>query len=200
MDYLRGKIYLIRNKNNENLIYVGSTIEQYLSKRFNKHKSHKNCSLYQYINNPDNNTNWKEFYIELYEEYPCENKQQLCKREYEIIREKATINKIGYLTEEMRKEYNKNYYQKNINKFNENNKKYHEENKGRKKEINKDYYEKNKEEIKIKVKEYQKENKEVIKDKKKIYREENKIEINCECGSCIFKYKLNDHLKKKKAY
>ena len=31
-DYSKGKIYTIRNKHDENLIYVGSTIEEYLSK------------------------------------------------------------------------------------------------------------------------------------------------------------------------
>ena len=107
MDYSKGKIYLIRNRDNENLIYVGSTIEQYLSKRFCKHKHQTGCSLYQYINNPDNNSNWNDWYIELYEEYPCENKLQLCKRENEIIREKASINKIGYRTEEMKKQKKK---------------------------------------------------------------------------------------------
>ena len=32
---------------------VESTFEIYLSKRFQKHKCHYSCSLYQYINNPD---------------------------------------------------------------------------------------------------------------------------------------------------
>ncbi len=47
-----------------------------------------------YINEPKNNTTWDDWYIELYEEYPCENKLQLCKRENEIIRHIATINKL----------------------------------------------------------------------------------------------------------
>lgn len=29
-------------------------------------------------------------------------------------------------------------------------------------------------------------------------RENNREKINCDCGSCIFKYKLCDHLKTKK--
>ena len=45
-DYSKGKIYTIKNKHDENLIYVGSSIQEYLSKRFQKHKSHKNYSLY----------------------------------------------------------------------------------------------------------------------------------------------------------
>ena len=30
------------------------------------------------------------------------------------------------------------------------------------------------------------------------YQEKNKEKINCDCGSCIIKYKLTDHLKTKK--
>ena len=46
-DYSKSKIYLIKNKNNDNLIYVGSTTEHYLSTRFNKHKAQQGCSLHQ---------------------------------------------------------------------------------------------------------------------------------------------------------
>ncbi len=38
-DYSKGKIYTIRNKYDENLIYVGSSIEEYVSKRFQNIKS-----------------------------------------------------------------------------------------------------------------------------------------------------------------
>jgi len=146
--YSRGKIYLIRNRNNESLIYVGSTIEIYLSKRFQKHKSHKGCSLYKYINNPDNNTNWDEWYIELYEEFSCENKLQLCKRENEIIREKATINKIGYRTEEIKKQKEKEWRENNIEKLNK---------------YSLEYYESNREKVLAKKVEYNKNHKEEIK-------------------------------------
>ena len=44
-------------------------------------------SFYQYIDD------WNDWYIELYENYPCENKEQLNKREGEIIREIGTVNK-----------------------------------------------------------------------------------------------------------
>lgn len=198
MDYSRGKIYLIRNKDNENLIYVGSTIEIYLSKRFQKHKSHYNCSLYQYINNPNNNTNWNEWYIELYEEYPCENKLQLCKRENEIIREKATINKIGYRTEEMKKEKDKEYRESHKKEIKIRNKKYVENNREKILEKKAEYNENHKEYKLNYMKERYLEKKEEIKEKAKQYREKNNEKINCDCGSYIFKYKLNDHLKTKK--
>ena len=37
--------------------------------------------------------NW---YIELYEEFPCENKNQLTQREGQVIREIGTLNMIQY--------------------------------------------------------------------------------------------------------
>lgn len=208
--YSRGKIYLIRNRDNENLIYVGSTIEKYLSTRFNKHKFHHNCSLYEYINNPDNNTNWNEWYIELYEEFPCENKLQLCKRENEIIREKATINKIGYRTEEMKKENLKKWYENNKEEIKIRNKKnvennrekvlakkaeYNEKNREYKLNYMRERYLKKKEEIKEKVKQYVENNREKVLENK---REYGKQKFNCECGSCVRIDNKKDHLKTKK--
>jgi hypothetical protein len=198
MDYSKGKIYLIRNKNNEALIYVGSTIEPYLSKRFNKHKCHYNCSLYKYINDPNNNTNWNEWYIELYEEFPCENKIQLCKRENEIIREKATINKIGFRTEEMKKEKEKEWREKNKEEIKQKQKEYVENNKEKVLAKKAEYNEAHKEHKNQYMKERYQLKKEEIKNKVKEYRDNNKEKINCDCGSCIFKYNLNDHLKTKK--
>ncbi len=122
--YKNGKIYTIRCKTNNNLIYVGSTIEPRLSARFGKHKYQKNCYLYKYITASENNTSWDDWYIELYEEYPCDNKMQLVKKENEIIRNIATINKIGYRTEETIKEYHKEYQKKNKEKIKERNNEY----------------------------------------------------------------------------
>jgi hypothetical protein len=198
MEYSKGKIYLIRNKNNENLIYVGSTIEKYLSTRFNKHKSHYNCSLYKYINDPNNNTNWNDWYIELYEEYPCENKLQLCKKENEIIRQKATINKIGFRTEEIKKQKEKEYRDNHKEEIKERDKIYYENNIETILKKKEEYRDTHKEEIKEYSKERYLEKKEEIKEKVKQYREKNSEKINCDCGSCIFKYKLSDHLKTKK--
>ncbi len=196
--YNRGKIYLIRNKNDNNLIYVGSTIEHYLSTRFNKHKSHHNCSLYHYVNNLDNNSNWNDWYIELYELFPCNTKLELVKRENEIIREKATINKIGYLTEEMKKEKEKIYRDNNKEKLKEKHRIYVENNRDTILAKKAEYNENHKEEKTNYMKERYKEKKEEIIQKVKEYRLKNNEKITCVCGSCILKYKLNDHLKTKK--
>ena len=93
MNYTNGKIYTIKNKNDTSLIYVGSTIRT-LEERFKGHKEackkqtkNPNSKLYNTVNN-----DWTDWYIELYELYPCENKSELCKREGEIIKEIGTLN------------------------------------------------------------------------------------------------------------
>ncbi len=76
-DYSNGKIYTIRNRNNNTEIYVGSTI-QLLHKRFYSHKcksqkeEHKNIKLYIEMHNDLFNR-----YIELNENYPCNNRKEL---------------------------------------------------------------------------------------------------------------------------
>ena len=47
-NYSNGKIYTIRYRNDDNLIYVGSTT-QMLCRRFQKHKNQYNISLNKYI-------------------------------------------------------------------------------------------------------------------------------------------------------
>ena len=75
-----------------------------VSKRFQRHKCHKCCSLYMYINEPNSTTvTWDGWYFELYKDYHCDNKLQPSKRENDIIRHTATINEIGYRTEEIEK-------------------------------------------------------------------------------------------------
>ena len=90
--YKNGKIYTIRYKNDDSLIYVGSTVQP-LFKRWHQHKSDvkrkNNLILYQKISE----TNIEDWYIELYEDFSCENKEQLNKREGQIIREIGTLNK-----------------------------------------------------------------------------------------------------------
>jgi len=100
-DYQNGRIYTVRCRTDNSLIYVGSTTMP-LSRRFSLHKNNKYCSLYKLIQN-NFNGDWSNFYIELYEEYPCNNKEILNKREGEIQREIATINK--HISGRTQKEY-----------------------------------------------------------------------------------------------
>ena len=79
LDYLNGKIYTIRNRDDDTKIYVGSTIQS-LAVRFGGHKNNSklekcmNIKLYIEVNN-----DWTNWYIELYENYPCNNKEELNK-------------------------------------------------------------------------------------------------------------------------
>ena len=117
-DYSNGKIYTIRCRNNNDKIYVGSTIQP-LYKRFNSHKrtcrseKRKNMKLYIEVNNE-----WDNWYIELYENYPCNNKEELCKREGEIIR------LIGTLNSRIENRNRKEYRNENDDKIKEKNKQY----------------------------------------------------------------------------
>ena len=126
--YKNGKIYTIRYKNDDSLIYVGSTIQP-LYKRWFEHKSRsKNkekqiLPLYKKFNETDIN----DWYIELHEDCPCQRKEELNKREGEIIREIGTLNKnIAGRTE-------KEHYQDNrediLKKNRVKDKKYYENNK-----------------------------------------------------------------------
>ena len=123
--YKRGMIYTIRNIKDDTMIYVGSTINS-LSKRFNSHKNACKkglvVSLYSYIENND----WSDFYIELYEKYPCNDRAELDRREGEVTREIGTINKN--IAGRTRKEYRDEYYEKNIDKIKEHKKIFRENN------------------------------------------------------------------------
>ena len=156
-DYNKGKIYTIRCRTDETLIYVGSTIQP-LCERFAGHKrgskieKNKNMLIYQNIKD-----DWDNWYIELYELYPCSSKEELCRREGEIIRLIGTLNKniAGRSQKEQREkkiEYKKKYDEANKEKQAEQNKAYYEANKEKKTEQHKAYYEANKE----KMLEYQK--------------------------------------------
>lgn len=187
-DYSRGKIYTIRCYNDNKLIYVGSTIQP-LSKRWGEHKvmslKKPDRLIYKSINNE-----WNKWYIELYELYPCDCKEMLCKREGEIIRDIGTLNKqIAGRTykeyyidnAEKIKEKRNTYYIDNVEKrkqYNSNNadkiKQYYIDNADKIKEQRKEYYQNNKD----KIKEYDKlkyiKNAEKIKEQKKEYYQNNK--------------------------
>ena len=93
-DYQTSKIYIIKCKIDPNLIYVGSTTCKYLCQRMSKHRD--DCkrglpvSLYKHIENND----WTNWYIELYEHYPCKSKDELLKRKGQVTQEIGTINQV----------------------------------------------------------------------------------------------------------
>lgn len=122
-NYQQGKIYTLRCRTDNDLIYVGSTTQP-LSKRWGGHKKDSNRDkerlLYTTIND-----DWSNWYIELYELYPCESKIELCRKEGEIIREIGTLNSdiAGRTKQEWaneNREWNKNWRENNKNKIKEN--------------------------------------------------------------------------------
>jgi hypothetical protein len=84
--YHSGKIYAIRSHQTDKF-YIGSTclpLYKRLYKHRNNKKAYENCG-YHKITSFDI-LQYDDHYIELLEEFRCENKMQLEKREGELIR------------------------------------------------------------------------------------------------------------------
>lgn len=166
-DYSNGKIYTIRNRNDETKIYVGSTIQP-LYKRLYEHKCHskkeKCMNILLYI---EVNGDWSNWYIELYENYPCSCREELDKREGEIQR------LIGTLNMNIAGRNNKQYRIDNVDKIKEREKQYRIENPNKIKEYKKQYAVENADKIKEHKKQYYIEN----ADKIKQYTIENAAKI-----------------------
>jgi hypothetical protein len=184
--YHKGKIYSIRSHQTQD-IYIGSTIQP-LYKRLSGHKRNykkwKDGNLsyttsYEIVK-------YSDCYIELIEDYKCENITELNRREGQIIRETENcINKkiAGRTQKEYddeRKMEKKQYRDDHKERCKIMNKKWREANKEYRLEYGKQYYQKNKE----KIKQY------------------NKIKYTCECGITLSKMSKSTHerSKKHKAY
>ena len=179
IDYSKGFIYVIRCKD-ENITYeyVGSTCNFKGRKQDHKkicngdEKSYKdwNLKIYRTIRE---NGGWDNWDMIMIEEYPCENKRQLEKREEELRVERISVLNMKKAFQPLSVyEYQKQY---------------RVDNKERSKELSKEYREKNRDKLLIKKKE------DWIKNKEK-YSEK----ITCECGSICNKRSLNEHIKTKK--
>jgi len=183
MDYKNGKIYKITDLA-YTVQYIGSTT-QTLSRRFSKHKA--GYKIWQ-----DNNLKKYTVYdifdqfgienckIELIEAFPCNNRDELERKEGEFIKDNDCINKI--IVGRTRAEYridNKNkiaeYYVNNKNKVLEKQKLYRIDNKNKIAEKNKQYYVDNKNKIVENNKLYRIANKNKMADY-------CKQKIMCECG------------------
>jgi len=164
------------------MIYVGSTTQS-LAKRWGGHKidskskKDENRLIFKTINN-----DWKNWYIELYELYPCSCKNELEKREGEVIRLIGNLNTI------INGRTAKEYYQTYKKHIQEKRKEYYETYKKDIQEKIKEYYEEHKEEIIQYKKEWYNNNKDKIQEKKS-------IKITCDCGCLITKQHLERHRK-----
>ena len=135
-DYQNGKIYSIRSHQTDK-IYIGSTTQplaQRMAIHIYSYKTGNNlCSSKEILQ-------YEDAYIELIEDYPCDTKEQLNRREGEVIRNTTNCTNKCIAGRTMTE-----YRQDNKEKLNESKKKWNEENKERVAEHNKKYNEKNKE-------------------------------------------------------
>jgi len=162
-NYNNGKIYKIINSENK-VIYIGSTVEK-LCRRYSTHE-------HKAIGNK----------IILLENYPCNCREELVKKEQEIIEQYDNLlNQVrAFNSEEYNKEYNKEYFEK-----------YRENNRDKILEYKKKHYEKNKNKIIEKSKVYNENNKEKLSEKQK-------VKVKCDCGLEIRKDNLLKHKKTQK--
>ena len=157
-DYSKAKIYCIRSSQTSE-VYYGSTCQS-LKERFQGHKDDskvRNLSSKQLLQ-------YEDAYIELIEEFPCNNMAELHVRERYHIENNSCVNK--YIPGRTRKEVVKIY--NDTHKVEH--KMYREAHKDEIKERDKAYYEANKEKIKERAKAYRDANKEKIKQYKQQYR------------------------------
>ena len=139
----------------------------------------------------------ENFYIELIEEYPCENIEQLRRKEGEWIRKMATLN------EEIAGRTTREYYEEHIEEKKEHDKLYREENKDKRSKQAKERYERDKERIKQRVNQNYHNNREEKLVKNKEYRDNNKEKLyskasekfTCQCGVSYTRRNKAQHLK-----
>jgi hypothetical protein len=188
MDYKNGKIYKIVD-NGYTKMYIGSTTQP-LSKRFYAHKvnyriwkddQYSKVTVYE-IFDEFGIENCK---IELMENYECNSKNELERKEGEYIKNNDCVNKnVAGRT-------HKEYYENNKTNILEKAKKIYLDNKINKLEYQKEYGERNKDKINKYGNEYYQVNREKILEK-------NKVNIICECGCEITKNMKSKHIKSKK--
>ena len=185
-NYQNGKIYIIRSAVSED-VYVGSTCEPTLARRLAKHRGTYKCwknGTYHFV------TSFAifeqgDYYIELIENFPCANKDELTKREGWFIRNtEHTVNsRIAGRT-------NTEYYQDKKIAICAYQKTRYENNKDLINAKQKIYQQKNKDKIRAYKGIYYQENKATLRAKKKIYQQKNKdkirahasAKITCVCG------------------
>lgn len=186
--YNNSKIYKLINKQNNEIIYVGSTINK-LNKRMCAHRVDSIKFPERKIYIECNRIGMNNVRIVLVENVVCQNKENLHMREqYYIDLLVPGMNARGAVFNvEKEKENKKKYYTENKVELGKKNKKYHTENKAEIDKYQKDYHIENKAEINKYQKDYYIENKNEI----------NKI-CTCSCGSTFTKHHFSSHIKSNK--
>jgi len=205
-------VYSIRSYQT-NMVYIGSTTQS-LAKRIGEHRRNyrkyligkfHNVSSFEIIKYKDN-------YIEITEEYSCQNKMELERREGQIIRitENCINKRIAGRTKQQ-------YRIDNADKIKRNNKQYRIDNADTIKRNNKQYYQDNQDELKAKhnqyridnadkIKQYYQDNQDELKAKHNQYRIDNQDELkakqkqkhNCDCGGKYTYSHQSRHFKSQK--
>ena len=183
INYQEGKIYKIYNTINDDM-YVGSTTLK-LCERMRDHRKCMNVKAKQrsLIYKAFREHGVEHFYIELVEKCPCNDKDELRKKEGEWIRglnPSLNIRIAGRTPID--------YYSDNKESIKEHVKQYKENNKEAIKEQKKHYYEDNKEHITQRTKIYYENNKETMVLRK----------VECECGCILTRGGLSKHRQSKK--
>lgn len=166
MDYKNGKIYRLFDKTTGDGFYIGSTASS-LPQRFHAHKTRlKSSPLPVY-------EKWRSIGtdnvgIELIEDYPCETKNQLHRREGYWIKQNPNFENVFVAGRTVQE-----HYEDNKERFAEKRRQWYEDNPT----YNQDYYQRKKDYIKQLNKEYREQHKEILSEKKKAYREANKEAI-----------------------
>ena len=172
MDFAKGKIYRIYNPNiQDSLEYVGSTSMPYLSTRMGKHRADyklaKGCRSFKLFDE----YGVENCIIELIENYPCADCNELHRREGYYIQERTCVNK--YIAGRTTKEWREANREANKEKYSIKNKEYYQANKEYFKDYRKTYRQTDK------YKAYKEENKEKTKTYNKAYREKQKAAREC---------------------
>jgi len=192
-DYQKGKIYAIKSYQTE-MIYIGSTIQP-LSKRLGEHRT--NYKKNGVISSKEI-LKYQDYYIELIENFPCNTKEELLKREGFHIKENQNNCVNCRIAGRTPQEYNKDniekrkqYYQDNAEKVKEQKKQYRQNNVEKLKETKKQYYQDHVDKIKETSRQYRQDN----ADKIKQYRQDN-----VEKSKQYQKQYYQDNVEKKKQY
>ncbi len=162
--YQNGKIYKIID-NGYNMVYYGSTINR-LCQRMALHRQEFKKNNHKYsVSQIFKTYGIENCKIELVENYPCNNRNELEAREGYFIKNNDCINK--FIAGRTQKEY----YEDNKDKRKLKMKEYQQANKDKMKEYQKKYLEKNKDKIKEQTKKYR-------LNKIKQYKKAPEIDIN----------------------
>ena len=218
VDYQEGKIYKIYNIITDD-IYIGSTTQK-LCERMRQHRcdnrSEKRGHFLIYKAFREHGV--ENFFIELVEKCPCNDKDELRRKEGEYIRAlKPSLNiriegrtKHEYYNDnrDSKIQKTKEYAEKNREKVLENKRNYYQRMKAKEEfiEYRKKYNEDHKEEKREYDKQYRDTKKEYLQERRKQYREANKEriatnkaeKIKCECGCMIARVNLAQHRRTKK--